>query len=136
MADAMSIALSGLIAQGQKLAVSANNIANMSTTGSIPTAENPASTVYKPLSVSYHSLMSGSDMGGVSTTVNEIDNPYVSVYDPSSVYANEEGFIATPNVDLVRETTNMLMTKVAYKANLNVIQAQKDMLGDLFDSMS
>ena len=135
MADAVSIALSGLTAQGQRLAVSASNIANIATAGAIPTAESPNSNVYKALKVSYSSLMANGTAAGVIAKVSE--NPaYSTAFDPSSPYANKDGLIALPNVDLVGETVNVMLSKYAYKANLAVIKAEKEMLGGLLNSIT
>ena len=131
MVDAVSVALSGLLAQGQRLAASANNIANAGTSGRIPTAENPASTVYRPLDVSYTALTAG-----VRATVTEDPDGYSPVFSPTSPFANEEGFIAVPNVDLVKESVNALQSKMLYKANLGVIKAEREMLDALMNTLA
>lgn len=135
MIDALSIALSGLRAQGTRLAVAANNIANVSTTGVVP-GPGVASTVYKPLSVSYIALTAGGEGAGVSTYVNEDANGYTPIYDPSSFYANEEGFIAAPNVDLIKEITDVMQSKLLYKANLSTIKTEREMMGELLNSIT
>jgi flagellar basal-body rod protein FlgC len=136
MADAISIALSGLMAQSRRVAVSANNIANIATVGVLPTEESPASTVYKPLSVSYLALTAGGKVGGVSTTVTEDQNGYSPVFDPASVYANSEGLIAVPNIDFTKEFVNLMQSKSAFKANLSVLKTEKEMLGELLDALT
>ena len=136
MVNAMSIALSGLLAQGQRLAASASNIANVATEGALPTAESPGSTVYKPLSVSFEALMAGGSGAGVIAHVSENKDGYVPVYDPASVYANSDGVVAAPAVDLVAESVNILETKSLYKANLAVLKTQNDLLGELLNIVS
>jgi flagellar basal-body rod protein FlgC len=133
MSNVLSIALSGLNAQNVRISAAANNIANASTVGALPTADNPASTVYKPLSVSYTALTAGANNGGVSAQVIEEQNAYTPVFDPSSPFANEEGLVAAPNVDLAKEAVNLLESKVLFKANLSVIKTQKEMLGEVLD---
>lgn len=134
MVDALSIALSGLRAHGTRLGVAANNIANASTTGVLPTATSPASTVYRPLSVSYVALTAGAGNGaGVSAQISEDAEGYTAVYDPSSFYANEEGFIAAPNVDLMKEITDVLESKLLYKANLATIKTEREMTDELLN---
>ncbi len=136
MADAISIALSGLTAQSIRLAASASNIANVSTSGVLPTKQSPASTVYRPLSVSYTALTTGAGQaGGVRADVTEDPDGYSAVYDPSNVHANNEGLVAAPNVDLARETVNILVAKTLFKANLSVIKAEREMLGELLDTL-
>lgn len=134
MTDAFSIALSGLRAQTTRLASTASNIANVSTTGIVPSADSsaPASTVYKPLDVSFSSL----DSGGVIATVTPDPQGYTVVYDPSSGFAGSDGLVAAPNVDLTEEAVNLIETRLAYKANISVIKTQDQMLGDLLDAIA
>lgn len=136
MVDALSIAVSGLTAQKQRLAVSASNIANVSTVGRVPTADNPASTVYHPLDVSYTAMTVNGKPGGVSAQVNDVQDPYTVFYDPSNSYANADGLVAAPNVDLVAESVNMIVARNVFKANLSVIKVEKEMLGELLDTLA
>lgn len=135
MMDAVSIALSGLRAQQTRLAAGASNIANVSTTGSVPAVppSAPAPTtavVYKPLDVNLSSLATG----GVRADVTANEGGYSLVYDPSSPYANGEGMVAAPNVDLTREIVNLTEIKHSFKANLAVLKTQDEMLGALLDT--
>ena len=135
MSNVLSIALSGLNAQNTRLAASANNIANASTVGAVPTASG-TSTVYRPLSVSYTALTAGTNTGGgVSAHVTEDADGYTVIFDPSSPFADSEGLIAAPNVDLAREAVNILESKLLFKANLSVIKIQKEMMGELLDTL-
>lgn len=133
--DALSIALSGLNAQSQRLAATASNIANASTTGIVPSADPsaPASTVYKPLQVTFLQLDSGGVGAGVKAVVTPDPNGYSVTYDPQSVYANSEGLIATPNVDYANEFVNLIETKLAYRADISVIKTQDSMTNDLLN---
>lgn len=133
MADVLSIALSGLNAQKQRLEATASNVANATTTGTVPGADSaaPASTVYRPLNVSLTSLAGG----GVAATTTADENGYSIVYDPSSPHANGQGEIAAPNVDFIREMVSLLETKTAFKANLAVIRTQDEMTGELLDTL-
>lgn len=133
MVDAISSAVSGLLAQSQRLGVAANNIANAVTTGRLPTAAEPTSTVYKPLSVSYNALTVGGQGAGVMAHVTEDAEGYSPVFDPTSIHANAEGFIAAPNVDLAQESISVMQAKLLYRANLSVIKTHRDMLGELMD---
>ncbi|MBL8712577.1 MAG: flagellar biosynthesis protein FlgC [Alphaproteobacteria bacterium] len=134
MTDALSIALSGLRAQTTRLAATASNIANASTSGTVPNADPsaPASTLYTPVTVDFSSQAGG----GVSAQVRPDPNAYSVIYDPSSGYANADGLVAVPDVDLAQEAVNLLETKALYKANLSVIKTQDEMLGDLLDTIA
>jgi flagellar basal-body rod protein FlgC len=132
MSDVLSVALSGLVAQSQRLDVAANNIANATTSGRVPTAADPATTVYKPLDVSFTALMTG----GVQGQVTENPNGTSLSYDPSNIYANDQGYIAVPNVDIARELVNILETKTLFRANVSVIRTQEQMQKDLLDTIA
>jgi flagellar basal-body rod protein FlgC len=132
MSDALSIALSGLTAQKQRLGVAANNIANATTSGRVPTAGDPVSTVYKPLGVSLTALTAG----GVQSTVTEDPKGYSVSYDPDSVYANSDGYVAVPNVDLAEQAVNLIETKALFRANLAVIKTQEQLQKDLLDTIA
>ncbi|MDI1228801.1 MAG: flagellar basal body rod C-terminal domain-containing protein [bacterium] len=134
MTDALSIALSGLRAQTTRLAATASNIANASTGGAVPSADPsaPASTLYTPVTVDF-SAQAG---GGVSAQVRPDPNAYSVIYDPSSSYANADGLVAVPDVDLAEQLVNLIETKAAYKANVSVIKTQDEILGDLLDTIA
>lgn len=134
MTDALSIALSGLRAQTTRLAATASNIANASTGGAVPSADPsaPASTLYTPVTVDFSSQAGG----GVSAQVRPDPNAYSVIYDPSSSYANADGLVAVPDVDLAEQLVNLIETKAAYKANVSVIKTQDEILGDLLDTIA
>lgn len=134
MTDVVSIALSGLNAQQKRLAATASNIANVSTSGSVPTAgpSAPASTVYRPLTANLTSL----GTGGVRADITADPQGYSLSYDPSSPYANSEGMIAVPNVDLTQEIVRTMEIESAFKANLAVLKTQDEMLGELLDTQA
>jgi flagellar basal-body rod protein FlgC len=132
MTDALSIALSGLRVQQTRLDAAANNIANATTSGRVPTQADPASTVYKPLTVSMTAL----NAGGVSAQVSANPDAYSVSFSPDDPHANAEGLIAVPNVDLVSESVNIMTVKAAFKANLSIIKTQDQMLGDLLDALT
>jgi flagellar basal-body rod protein FlgC len=131
MVDAVSIALSGLMAQNQQLSATASNIANAGTEGALPTPQAPATTVYKPLTVNYASLPDG----GVTANITADQNGYSPAYDPTSAYANSQGLVAAPNVDLAQQIVSLIETKTLFKANVDVIKTQSKMLGDLIDTV-
>ena len=48
-------------------------------------------------------------------------------YEPDHVDANEDGYVAYPNINLMEEMTNMIQATRSYEANVSAIQATKDM---------
>ena len=138
MTDPFSISLSGMVAQQTKLAATANNIANVETTGAVPSANPaaPASTVYKPLQVNFQSIAVDGNGQGVSAQVTADPKGYSLAYSPNSPYANAQGMIATPNVDLTTESVNLIMTKIAYKANIAAFKTSDEMTKQLLDTIA
>ena len=49
-------------------------------------------------------------------------------YDPNHPDANEEGYVELPNIDIIEETTNMLIAKRSFEANIAAIAATKNMI--------
>lgn len=130
MADAVTIATSGLRAQKQKVGVAAHNIANVSTAGAVPTAQG-VSTVYRPLQAQFHSLPNG----GVGVNITEKNDAYHLSYNPSAAYADAQGLIAVPNVDLAQEIVDAMMAKNAFKANALTIKVGDEMERKLLDTL-
>ena len=68
------------------------------------------------------------DIGGVRVheIVEDQEQPRLA-YQPEHPDANEEGYVAYPNVNLVREMTDMMVASRGYEANLAVADTAKTM---------
>ncbi|MBX9777124.1 MAG: flagellar biosynthesis protein FlgC [Xanthobacteraceae bacterium] len=133
MSSVQSIAVSGMLAATQRLQVSAQNVANVRSDGALPDAQGnyapDASRPYTPLRVDQVDLASG----GTRAVVTEVAPSYVATYDPSAPYANQDGMVAAPNVDLADEMIQQLMATYAYAANARVVTSYNQMVKSLFD---
>jgi flagellar basal-body rod protein FlgC len=49
------------------------------------------------------------------------------VFDPTHPDANEDGFVAYPNVDMITEMTDMLSASRSYEANITIVNVAKSM---------
>jgi flagellar basal-body rod protein FlgC len=125
------IALSGMAAATARLNVTAQNVANTDTVGPVGSAPNSpgpaAPPAYAPLQLVQFSTPI-SEGGGVETAVQTSANPTSTAYDPSSAYANAQGLVADPNVDLAMEAVNQIEAITQFKASLNVIKTGDEML--------
>lgn len=129
MINAINIALSGLTAASKKIAASASNIANVQTTGSL---EDENNAPYTPIRTEQKATTGESgNPQGVHTTYTPKTQPFSPVYDPDSPYANKEGFIGAPNVDLAEEAINISLAELAYKANIETIRTAEEMSAEL-----
>jgi flagellar basal-body rod protein FlgC len=68
----------------------------------------------------------------VEKVVNAQREP-ILVYNPDHPDANEEGFVAMPNINIVEETTDMLNAARSYEANLAVLTTAKSMVRSALD---
>ena len=48
-------------------------------------------------------------------------------YDPRHPDADEKGYVAMPNINLMEEMVNMISATRGYEANVTALQAAKDM---------
>ena len=120
--SAMSIARSGLDAATRRLEVSASNIANVGTTGPVPGADG-TTTAYRAATV----RQTDTPGGGVRTEV-VLRNPGWSIGPgPGDPNADERGLVAAPIVDLVTETSDLLMARIGYAAAAEVMKVADDM---------
>jgi flagellar basal-body rod protein FlgC len=60
--------------------------------------------------------------------VREDSRPPSLVYDPSHPDADKNGYVAMPNVNIVKEMTDMIAATRAYEANVTAFQSMKSML--------
>lgn len=126
MLGSISTALSGLLASSKRVEASASNIANVSTGGALDPKDGQQA--YTPLDVAQETT----GTGGVKADFIPRDPAFVPAFDPDSPFANEDGFIATPNVSLTEEIVNLNLAEITYKANVSVIKTSTEMSDELF----
>ena len=137
MDDAMAIAASGMAAASASLTAAASNIANMETAGPVPATTPmgplPASSgVYQPVSATTQALPGG----GVTAAISNTLPSYSLAYDPSAPFANLQGMVAAPNVDLAAQAVNQLSSALAFRANLAVFQVASKNFKALLDILA
>jgi flagellar basal body rod protein FlgC len=124
-----AIALSGLSSATLRLASSANNIANATTTGIEVSGKRVGS--YTPTDVVQTAV---EPQGGVSSALVARDPSAVNassagVNDPAS----RDNTPQFPNVDLAEEVVNTDIATYDFKANLKSLKAANDALGTLLN---
>ena len=143
----LSIATSGLSAASLRVSVVASNIANVNTTGPLPASSGsgtPAGAAspsisptfppaYVPLQVNQVDQSSGSTPGGTVASVSTVSPSYTAQYDPSAAFANQDGLVAAPNVDLTDQFVQLATAKYSLIANAKVIQAYSETTEALLD---
>jgi flagellar basal-body rod protein FlgC len=154
--SAVTTAASGLDAAIEQLNVTASNVANIQTTGaffadsttlgfstlgasavgaSAASAANAASPTgssiapplaYQPLQLVQYT---NADIagGGVSTSVQPTSPSAYAAYAPSAAYANANGQVGAPDIDLPTQIANQASALIQFQTNLKVIQASDQM---------
>lgn len=56
------------------------------------------------------------------------ETPSTPVYDPDNPYADENGYIYMPNVDMTKEILDIMAASRSYEANVTAVNAVKAML--------
>src|SRR5665213_1834627 len=109
-----TIALSGMTAATRRLDVSASNVANAMSTGALPNADGTlpagAPRAYAPLDV----VQTASAAGGTQTTVTTATPSTTAVSDPQAPFADPNGLVAAPNVDLSQEMVGQMLASYSF----------------------
>ena len=133
--DSLEVAGSSLTAHRLWLDTISSNLANINTT------RTKAGGPYKRRVPLFSEMLDNTiggyhDIGGVRVLdITEDNSAPRMVYQPDHPDANEEGYVAYPNVNLVREMTDMLVASRAYEANLSVVTTGRDMWNGALDVM-
>ena len=129
MSTVGGISLSGMNAAMRQLDASAENIANARSSGPMPDAANASGhpAVFTPLDVE----QTPNANGGVSVRIAASTRQAIAAYDPNATYANADGMVATPNVDLTDEMVQLASANHAFAANLAVARTDDDMWASL-----
>lgn len=124
------ISVSGLIAQRKRLDIIACNLANIETTRTEkggPYRRKMVVMSTKQPALDFGNILSFEVKGVQIDDIVEDKTPFKRVFNPAHPDANSEGYLLKPNVDLIVESTNMLMAKRAFEANIAAIKAVRQM---------
>ena len=61
------------------------------------------------------------------TEIREDRRPPIRKFDPAHPDADESGFVAMPNINVVEEMVNMMSASRSYEANVTAVKTTKDM---------
>lgn len=135
--SSLDIAGSGLSASRLRMDLISDNIANSETTRTQqggPYRRKMAVYQCNDTPQTFRSMLEDETSGGdtvpggvkVSAIIDD-QTPFGQVFDPTDPDANAQGYVQKPNVDLIKETTDMMAVTRAYSANLTALDAVKQM---------
>lgn len=158
--NSLRISAAGLTVQRTKMNAVAENLANVETTETpeggpykrkrVVVSEEPVGGGFQSEMHRARTAIVRTDprhLTGMSITLSsqtdldaadakEVTDPsssYRLIYDPTHPDADEEGYVKMPDVDVVTEMVDMMISSRAYEANAAAVQATKKMMGDALD---
>ena len=132
--SAIDISATGLTAQRTKMNAISSNIANKDATrteeggpyrrkdvvvGAIPETESFGDVLDGKMEENFQRVQ-------VMDVISDPNAPKM-VYKPNHADANEDGYVAMPNINPVTEMVNLMQASTAYKAAAQIVQVTKDM---------
>ena len=134
--SSMRVSASGLDAQTKRMNTISSNLANAETTRGADPEGGPYRRkdpifVAQPDREHFAEILDNhldENIQGVQVTDIMTDQrPPRLVYLPHHPDANEQGYVAMPNVHPVEETANMIEAQRSYEANVTALRTAKDM---------
>ncbi len=130
LTKSMNLSASGMRAQGQRLRVISENIANAGSTAMTPDGEP-----YRRKLVTFGSTLDR-ELGLNLVEVQKVGrdpSEFGLRYQPGHPAANPNGYVKTSNVNSLVEMTDMREAQRSYEANLKVMQSARTMLQRTID---
>ncbi len=114
---------SAMSAQAQRLNTVASNLANADS------ASSATGQAYRAKQVVFEAVQTAGGGTGVKVQqVVEDASPLKQVYDPKHPMADDKGYVAMPNVNVVDEMVNMLSASRSYQTNVETMNSAKALL--------
>ena len=130
----LKISSSGVAAQKKRMATISSNISNAQTTRTAeggPYRKKEVVFGSEPARDSFSEILEGEiDAQAQAVHATEVvstDKPPILKYEPNHPDANEQGYVAYPNLNVMEEMANMISASRAYEANINVMNTTKSM---------
>ncbi|MGD9862211.1 MAG: flagellar basal body rod protein FlgC [Pseudodonghicola sp.] len=130
LSSIVAIAASGMRAQGERMRVVSENVANASTT-----AQEPGGDPYRRKVISFGEMTdeaTGAAMVRVTDITNDLGE-FSLRFDPAHPAADENGYVKLPNVNPLIEMSNMREAARSYEANMTMLENAKQMRSELID---
>lgn len=132
--DALHTSSSGLSAQRLRMNLISGNLANISTTrtreGGPYRRKEPVFAAQSP-QTSFKKILAsqnGDDLPHVKVVrIVEDQSPPLMKYDPNHPDADDNGYVALPNINLMEEMVNLISATRSYEANITAVKAAKEM---------
>lgn len=128
----ISTVLTGILGAAKQAEAAASNIVNADTVGSTDASGQQA---YTPVDTVNTSLSDGNGSAGIRTEFVPRDPAFVPSFQPGSPFADENGFVNAPNVNLSAELVTLKEAEFSYKANAQLIRTDKELFSELLNAV-
>ena len=128
--ESLMISAAGMRAQGQRLRVVAENLANADSVSEVSGGDP-----YRRKTISFKNQLDrelGMETVQVSK-VGEDPSDFRMKYDPGNPAADGKGYVKLPNVNSLIEMSDMREAQRSYEANLKAIEVARNMLQRTID---
>ena len=134
--DALRASASGLTAQRVRMKLISSNLANMHTTrtpeGGPYQRREPIFSAASPRKASFQDILDARQQGEVvevqTVGVVKDGREPIMKYEPDHPDADENGFVAMPNISVTEEMVNLVSASRSYEANIAAVKATKNMV--------
>lgn len=134
--DALRASASGLSAQRMRMKLIAGNLANVNTTrtpeGGPYQRREPIFSAASPRADSFQDVLQARQQGEVvevqTVGVVKDGRDPIMKYEPDHPDADENGFVAMPNISVTEEMVNLVSASRSYEANIAAVKATKNMV--------
>lgn len=130
----MKISSSGLAANRKRIEAISSNIANAQTTRTAeggPYRRKEVAFGAEPARDNFADILEGEiDVQAQKVHATEVvstNEPPILKYDPTHPDANADGYVAMPNINVMKEMADMISAQRAYEANISAINTSKSM---------
>ncbi|MFV3076161.1 flagellar basal body rod protein FlgC [Niveispirillum fermenti] len=123
--NSMAASAAGMKVQGTRLRVIAENLANANST-----APSPGDLPYRRKVVMFQNVLDRElDTDLVKVRKIDVDrSDFQRRYDPGHPSADADGYVLLPNVSSLVESMDMREAQRSYEANLNTLEATRQMI--------
>ena len=125
LVKALKISAAGMHAQGVRVRVIAENVANANSL-----ADRPGGDPYRRKIVTFKNVLDRT-LGVEKVTVKRVTvdkSPFGRRFDPTHPAADAEGYVKTPNVNSLIEMMDLRQAEHSYEANLKALRLAKTMI--------
>ena len=132
--SSMNVSSSGMASNRKRMNAISSNIANAQTTRTVeggPYRRKEVVFGSEPARDNFSDVLEGEMAANIqkvhATEVLSMNEAPILKYEPGHVDANDKGYVAYPNVNVMKEMADMISASRSYEANISALNTAKSM---------